>query len=226
MLLLSLSLVGCSQHSRPRPTTIFCAASLGDFLKDLLDEQKLDYTLQVGGSLTLMNQVKAGAKADILVLADAELSQQLNLALVESRRNIAGNSLVLVRPRDFPRTSTEPRLALADPQTAPLGRYTRQALDAQPIPGQKQFLKDATSVLTSVALAHSELGIIYSSDARKDRRVEIVKQIPSAYHSPIRYQAVLMKTEKPGAEKIYSILTSPRAEEALKQIGFLAPVDQ
>ncbi|HIB65675.1 MAG TPA: molybdate ABC transporter substrate-binding protein [Phycisphaerales bacterium] len=226
VLLIILFSSGCSRQSQSRTTTIFCAASLGDFLQEILAQEELDYTLQVGGSLTLINQMKAGAEADILVLADAELSEQLDPDLIQDRKNFAGNRLVLVQPKNFSKTSNEPRLALADPQTAPLGRYSQQALKSRPVPGQRQFLKDATAVLASVALAHSELGIIYQSDAQKDDRVKILKQLPTESHSPILYQAVLMKTEKPGAERIYALLTSPRAEKALTRMGFIAPLNQ
>lgn len=209
--------VGCSSEHKAN-TRIFCAASLGDFIKEYLDDS---YDSQIGGSLTLVNQIKAGASADILLLADATLGSRLDQETIERQAVLASNRLVLIRPSDFESIESQPTVALADPNTAPLGRYSKALLQKRPIQGRVTYLKDAKAVLGHVALAHSDLGIVYYSDAYNDERVEIIREFETNLYPRIQYQLILFKSANKDAKLLFDRLLSEEVQSSLAQLGLV-----
>ena len=128
---------------------IFAAASL----KDALDEVNAAYQREKGqetatsyaASSTLAKQIEAAAPADIFISADLDWMDYLakkNLIKPETRANLLGNRLVLIAPANsaaklgiapnFPLAQAlgNGRLAIADPNGVPAGRYGKAALES------------------------------------------------------------------------------------------------
>ena len=103
-----------------------------------------------------------------------------------SRRNVAGNRLVLIAPADstarievidgldLRSTLGERRLAIADPDIVPAGRYAKAALETlHGWSGVSDWLARAENVrvaLAYVATGETPLGIVYEIDARRAAR--------------------------------------------------------
>jgi molybdate transport system substrate-binding protein len=179
------------------------------------------------GSEKLVSQFQSGADADLLLLADATLVESIQTERKFSTSVIAGNSLVLAARSDKPMTMealSDPliNLALADPKTAPLGRYSEQALAEIPVAARKVYLKDATAVLTALRLGHAQVGIVYASDLSRFSGLSEVAKLDSNDHDPIRYAAVLLEPAHPEALSLYQSLTSERGRQALEKAGFTA----
>lgn len=121
-----------------------------------------------------------------------------------TRRAYAQTSLVLVVPEslvDAP-TSFEAlaasgmRIAVADPCETELGRRTRQLLDAlglsSLVQGQLDVATDARAVLDHVLNGLADAGVVFSSDAVREReRVRIAAIAPSLAGLSIRHSMAM-----------------------------------
>src|ERR1019366_6906500 len=99
-------------------------------------------TLSFGASNTLAQQIDQGAPADLYMSADSDwmdFLQQNNRIANDTRRNLLGNRLTLVGGSGSAALTIAPhfdlagalqggRLALADPNSVPAGKYGKAAL--------------------------------------------------------------------------------------------------
>ena len=126
--------VGCREET-PRPR-VHVAASLAAPVEDVL-EGRAD--VSVGSSFAIARQLAAGMPGDVVVLADPKamdgLVDRLGLGVAD-RTVLAWNRLAIVVPARPPAAPGRPRdqatgrIAVGDPDATPLGRYTRQSLEA------------------------------------------------------------------------------------------------
>src|SRR5262245_10550379 len=124
--------------------TIFAAASL----KNALDEVAAGYphkpVISYGASSALAKQIENGAPADIFISADLDWMdyvEKKGLVAPGTRKNLLGNRLVLIASKAHP-VKLEPapgfpiakalgggRIALAEPNSVPAGKYAKAAFE-------------------------------------------------------------------------------------------------
>ena len=162
--------------------------------------------LSFAASSALARQIRSGAPADLFVSADEEWMDDVEKAgFVQrgSRADMAGNRLVLIAPARAPlrlritrglpiaRALGGSRLAMANPDSVPAGKYGRAALTALgvwPDVANRLALGDnVRSALTLVERGEARLGIVYATDARASKAVVLVDSFPAGSHAPIRY---------------------------------------
>jgi molybdate transport system substrate-binding protein len=170
-----------------------------------------------------------GGQVDLLFLADDTEARQRLLPKGYTLRSLASNELVVIAPKGtqpgkpgFEQTvlnATE--LAVADPKTAPLGSYTEQALRELSLKAKLVPLQDAQAVLSTVALGHAAMGIVYRSDALAEPAVSVICTVPSKRHKPVRYVAVLPPTPTAGAQQLVDSLVGGQGREVMARHGFL-----
>jgi molybdate transport system substrate-binding protein len=227
---------------------VFAAASLADALQELGADYEHSAHLAVktsfDASSSLAREIEAGARADVFFSADTDWMdylQKRNLIQPATRRNLLGNSLVLIAPAQsqielkiaphFPLAQAlgEGRLATGDPDSVPVGRYARAALttlgvwdEVAPRLVRAQNVRDA---LMYVARGEAPLGIVYSSDALVDKAVRVVDTFPSDTHQPIVYPIALTQSAQGRAAAFIAYLASPRGQKIFVKYGFtvLAP---
>lgn len=236
-------LLGASHPARAADVTVFGAASLSDALNQIA----ADYRNQTGktvavslaASSTLARQIATSGGADIYISADLDWMNYLarkGLIQTDSRETLLGNRLVLIAPKhssvtlkigphfDLLRALKGGRLAIADPDAVPAGRYGRQALKSLGVWGSvANHLANAENVrvaLAYVARGEAPLGIVYETDAKAEPKVKVVGVFPEASHKPIRYPAALLKGAKPGAAAFLAYLVSPIARAVFEKDGF------
>lgn len=229
--------------AQPRPVTVFAAASLTDVLGAI----GADYTRRTGtpvrfsfaSSAVAARQIEAGAQADVFVSADVDWMDHLQRRgriQPASRRDLLGNRLALVARKgdkravkiapNFPLAAAlgEGRLAIADPDSVPAGRYARSALQALKVwPAVQGRLAQAENVrvaLAYVARGEAPLGIVYQTDALAEPGVRIVDLFPERSHPPIVYPAALTRSAGPEAAAFLAHLRSPAARDAFRRAGF------
>src|SRR5438046_6876874 len=140
---------GTAAFAQEGKLVVFAAASL----KDALDGVNAAYQRERGqeiaasyaASSTLAKQIAAAAPADIFISADLDWMDYLakkNLIKAETRANLLGNQLVLIAPSNsttklgiapsFPLAQAlgNGRLAIADPNAVPAGKYGKASLQA------------------------------------------------------------------------------------------------
>lgn len=227
-----------------KPVTIFAAASLKNALGAVIAryEQKSGrkITAVYAASSTLARQIEAGAPAELFISADLDWMNYLDkkgLLEAGTRRNLLGNSLVLVAPKsahpkpvdlkkgfDLARLLAGGRLAMADTKAVPAGRYGKAALTSLGIwDSVKDHLAEAVNVraaLVLVARAEAPYGIVYRTDAAIEPDVVVVGTFPAASHKPIIYPAAAIKGAGAPAKAFLAYLFSAQAKPLFEQGGF------
>ena len=228
-----------------RNLTVFAAASL----KDALDEVSTTYrkrtaeriAISYAGSAALAKQIDNGAPADIFISADREWMdyvEKRNHVKSGSRFDLLRNEIVLIAPaastvavemrRGFrlAQLLDDGRLAMADPDSVPAGKYGKAALETFGVwPSVANRIARAENVraaLLFVSRGEAPLGIVYRTDAAADKRVRIVAVFPPDTHPPIVYPAALLVSGSSGhAAKFYDYLRSPAASDIFRKHGFV-----
>ncbi len=241
VLLLGLGSVGAAHADN---VVVFAAASL----KNALDDAAHDFQQQGGvstkisyaASSQLAKQIESGAPADIFISADLawmDYLQKRNLIQPASRRNLLGNQLVLVAPTgsgakvdikpgfDLAGLLKGGRLAMADPDSVPAGKYGKAALEKLGIWQQAMphvaGAENVRAALLYVDRQETPLGIVYATDAASDPNVEIAGVFPEDTHPPIIYPiALTVASKNPDAAKFLAYLESPAAAPAFTKQGF------
>jgi molybdate transport system substrate-binding protein len=196
--------------------------------------------LSFAASSALARQVEKGAPADLFLSADEQWMDSAAKAGAlrqGTRRDLLTNAIVLIAPRasaatldlsdpaSLAATLGASRLAMADPDAVPAGKYGKAALEHL---GVWNALADkvarAENVRAALALVESgetPLGIVYATDAAASGRVRVVARFPSASHPPIRYPvAVLAGSSNPQADDFERFLASEQSQAIFARYGF------
>lgn len=222
---------------------VFAAASLKEsldaqarqFEKDTGDRVVVSY----GASNALAKQIEAGAPASIFISADLEWMdylEQRRLLVPGSRVDLLRNALVLVAPAgssaalkiapgfDLSGALGGGKLAMANPDSVPAGKYGKAALESVGAWSsvEKQVVRAETvrAALALVARGEAAFGIVYRTDALAEKGVRVVDTFPETSHPPIVYPAALIAS-KPGAAKaLLDYLRSSAARATWDKYGF------
>jgi molybdate transport system substrate-binding protein len=241
-----VALVVAVPLARAADTTVFAAASLTDALREasaLWRQQGHPApTLSFGASSTLAKQIAQGAPANLFASADVkwmDFLDQKSLIAAGTRRNLLGNSLVLIVPADRPAhvdlTNGDAiahllgdvgRLAVGDPAHVPAGLYAAQALrhlgvwDA--LKSRLAPAADVRSALLLVERGEAPAGIVYATDAAASRRVAVAGTFPADSHDPIVYPFAVVKAgDTPQARALLDFMAGPQAVAVFARHGFL-----
>jgi len=224
--------------------TVLAAASLTDALSEIGKAYQAKTgtlpSLSFAASSTLARQIEASGGADIFVSADSDWMDYLdNRGLIahETRKNLLGNRLVLIAPAETHVTlAVAPhfdlvgalhggRLAIADPDSVPAGKYAKTALTTLGVWNSVVDLtvnaENVRVALAYVARGEAPLGIVYATDALGEKRVHIVGTFPESSHVPIVYPIALTRDAKPGAKGFLDFLSGPEARAIFEKDGFI-----
>lgn len=225
--------------------TVFAAAST----TNIMDEVGALFSARGLGTVkpshaassTLAKQIEQGAPAQVFLSADLKWMDYLaerGLINPKSRRNLLGNSLVLIAPaeaatppvtigKDFPLAALvgDGRLATGDPDHVPVGLYAKQALENLGVwaaVGPKLARTDSPrSALALVERGEAPFGIVYATDAAISGKVRVVGAFPAAGHDPIVYPVALVAgKETPTARAFLDFLKGPEAKAVFVKHGF------
>jgi len=194
-----------------------------------------------GGSGDLARQIEAGAPVDIFASAapkDMEDIDRKGLVASNSRKNFAGNALVLVKPANsnIPINSLEDlqrrdvgKIAIGNPQTVPAGRYAEEALRHFNLwEGLKEkliFAENVRQVLDYVARGEVDAGLVYSTDAMaRSKEVKVVMRLPEGSHQPVVYPIGVIKgtKEESLSRAFVDLVVSAEGQQILNKYGFIA----
>ena len=192
-------------------------------------------------SNVLARQIVNGAPADVFISADQaqmDYAQNAGAIVVQSRRDLLGNRLVIVTPSgrsalvSGPRSLLDARvrrIAIGDPAAVPAGAYARAYLERA---GLWESLQPKLLPLANVraALAAAESGgadaaIVYESDAAASRATEIAFTFARADGPAIIYPAAIVARSKnrAAAEKFLDYLKGNEARGIFLRFKFGSP---
>ncbi len=241
-------LSGCGSLSAKQDSELLVstASSLTEVMKQMEEEfhqvePDIELSFNYGSSSKLRSQIEQGAPADLFLSAsekDMELLESQELVDSKSKAFFAENRLVLASLEEFPATAdfaevvmnSEETIAVGEPDSVPLGNYTKQALESQglwqPLEGRLIYAKDARQVVTYIESGNAELGIIYSSDAAISREITGTLEMPGQGDPVVYPGAVVAASEKQqAAEAFLEFVAGPEGQAILKQYGFLPVIE-
>ncbi len=247
----------CSPQAEPdKAPLILAAASLQEALEAAADEWAAQGherpVLSFAATSALARQIEAGAPGDLFISADERWMDAVSgkgLVNADTREDLLGNSLVLIEPAgEAPEddaaaqengqneiTSEFPlftmldggRLAMADPEAVPAGRYGKEALVSLGLwASVSNSIASAENVRAAMALVErgaAPLGIVYASDAVAEPGVRVVGRFPAKSHTAIIYPiAQLSGSASSDAEGFRQFLLSDEGQAIFRRFGFSA----
>jgi molybdate transport system substrate-binding protein len=245
-LAMTLTQVGLESgaSAQGKELVVFAAASLKTALDAINQRFEHDaarkVTASYAASSALAKQIEAGAPADIFISADLDWMDYLarkSLIQPQTRFNLLANKLVLIAPADsklsieigenFPLAKAlgDGRLAMADPNAVPAGKYGKASLEAlgvwTSVAAKIAPAENVRAALLYVARRETPLGIVYQTDAAAEPGVKIVGTFPDNTHPPIIYPAALTASaSNPDAASYLAFLKSPAARSLFQDQGF------
>jgi molybdate transport system substrate-binding protein len=223
---------------------VFAAASLKNALDaintaceaDVGETAKISYA----SSSALAKQIEEGAPADLFISADLDWMSYLSekgLTQKDTEVRLLGNRIVLIAPAD---SDTEieiapgfdlagalygERLAMANTDAVPAGKYGKAALSAlgvwDSVEKSVAQAENVRAALALVAAGEAPLGIVYQTDAAADPSVRIVAAFPEDSHDPIVYPAALTTEAKAAdAAALLDYLKTDTARALFEKQGF------
>jgi len=223
---------------------VFAAASLKNAL-DAVNSQWQGETgkqarISYAASPALAKQIEHGAPAQMFVSADLDWMDYLaqkNLIKPDTRLNLLGNRLVLIAPKDraqqiqlrrgldLAKLLGDGRLAMANVDAVPAGKYGKAALQAfglwDSVAGKTAQAENVRAALLLVSRGEAPLGIVYQTDAAADPNVAIVATFPEDTHPPIIYPVALTTTATPDAAAFLAFIRSAKARAVFEVHGFI-----
>lgn len=241
---MALVVAGCSQQRDHRAPVVLAASSMQESLTAAANEWTAaghpQPVISFAASSALARQIESGADADLFISADEQWMDSVEKAgRVEpgSRHDLVGNALVLIGPIGSKPMALQVasmmsglgggRLAMADPDSVPAGRYGRASLQNLGLwPALEPHLARAENVRAALALVErgeAPLGIVYATDAKASSKVQVVAVFPAASHPLIVYPMAMLNKSSADAKDFSDFLLSPRGQAIFAAHGFTAP---
>ena len=245
VLLLSAVILWGTTAAAGQELTVSAAASLTNALPEIgkiFEKEhpgtKLVYNFAASGPL--LQQIAQGAPVDVFASADQKTmnqAQEKGLIVPASRKNFVSNTLVLIAPEK----STLPlmglkgltasdikRVALGNPASVPVGRYTQEALTKaelwETLKPKLIYGESVRQVLDYVSRGEVDAGFVFATDAAIAKgKVKVVTAVQG--HQPITYPvAIVAASQKQALARSFAdFIMTPPAQEIFKKFGFGKP---
>jgi molybdate transport system substrate-binding protein len=245
-----LSLAGCaglsaslSGRAETAPLLVSAAVSLKESLEEIGPLYQREHGTEIrynfGGSGALEQQIEHGAPVDVFIAASSREMDELEvkgLLANATRRNLVSNELVIATLADssglssfddLARTNVK-RVAMAEPDSVPAGKYARETLlhlglwrTLQP---KLVFTGDVRQALIDVETGNAEAGLVYDTEVRLSSKLRVAAFAPAGSHSPILYPAAVIHGPRSDAARGFlDFLSSPEAQALFARHGFRSP---
>ena len=241
-------LAWCPSAARAQAPTgeliVFAAASLKNALDAInaawQQETGKKASISYGASSALAKQIEASAPAQMFISADLDWMDYVagkHLIKPETRSNLLGNRIVLIAPTDkaqpiaikpgfdLARVLGGGRLAMANVDSVPAGKYGKAALEKlgvwATVSGQIAQAENVRAALLLVSRGEAPAGIVYQTDAAADSQVKIIGTFPEDTHPPIIYPIALTSmATHPDAATFLAYVKSTKAKPLFEAQGF------
>ncbi len=202
---------GCGSGSGDDELLVFAATSLTDAMAEVTAAYEADtggrVAVSYGPSQALAQQIASGAPADVFISAGV----QPMVFLVERGHVADGagvglltNSVVLVISPEMPQPASVEelvgdgygRIALADPEVAPAGRYAKTAMQTlgvwDALLPKFVFARDVRSAVAYVQSGNADAAFVYQTDARIAPELTALDIVPADAYPRIVYPAAVI----------------------------------
>lgn len=237
--------IGACTLAHAAEITVSAAASLTDAFKEIGRAYEAAHPgskvlLNFGASGALLQQMAKGAPVDVFASADQEtmdVAMKQGLVAAADRHDFARNTLVVIVPPDSAlrlrqladlRQPAVQRLAIGNPASVPVGRYTRHALESAGLWSElaPRFVptQNVRQALDYVARGEADAGFVYGTDAALARgKVKVAMQVPLDTEITYPIAATAPAARKDEARRFVGYVLSPPAQAVLARYGFQKP---
>lgn len=235
-------LFGCSLSTQEDKLLVFVAASLTNVVletKSTFEKQSgTELIFNIAGSQTLAGEIANGAPADIFISAGPKPVSFLverNRVDSHSVRDIAGNLLVIAVSSDgdyeqlqsIEQLAIMKRVAIADPDLAPAGRYAKESLMSvglwEKISSTLIYASDVRAALAYVQTGNVDAAIVYKTDLAVAEGILEKNLIPQSSYSQVVYPGAIVvgSNKQTLAEDYFNFLYSEQVASVFRKYGFL-----
>lgn len=239
----ALSLALAASGAMAGTVTVSAAASLTDAFKEIAKEFEAKnpgdtVQLNFGASGTLLQQIDKGAPVDVFASADEKTmdkAQENSLVVDGTRQTFVKNTLVLIQPAagkakldslEALRGDAVQRIAVGNPDSVPVGRYTKASLEAagqwEPLQPKVILTQNVRQSLDYVARGEVDAGFVYGSDAAlMADKVKVAYTVP--VKTPVTYPIAVIKNggNQDGAKRFIGLVASSYGQDVLARYGFV-----
>ena len=246
--LISYLFVSCNQsnntqsNSENKEIYVLAAASLTDVLTELANNYKQETSTEIifsfASSGALQAQIEASAPADIFFSAAQKQMNALEekgLIDSETRKDLLENKVVLISPKNSNlniksftdiTNSNVKKLGLGEPKSVPVGQYSEEILSNLSIldiaKEKAVYGSDVRNVLDWVETAEVDCGIVYATDAKIAKNINIIAEAPEGTHKKVIYPISIIKSSqnKEEAKKFIYYISTDKSKEIFQNYGF------
>lgn len=246
--LISYLFVSCNQsnntqsNSENKEIYVLAAASLTDVLTELANNYKQETSTEIifsfASSGALQAQIEASAPADIFFSAAQKQMNALEekgLIDSETRKDLLENKVVLISPKNSNlniksftdiTNSNVKKLGLGKPKSVPVGQYSEEILSNLSIldiaKEKAVYGFDVRNVLDWVETAEVDCGIVYATDAKIAKNINIIAEAPEGTHKKVIYPISIIKSSqnKEEAKKFIEYISTDKSKEIFQNYGF------
>lgn len=246
--LISYLFVSCNQsnntqsNSENKEIYVLVAASLTDVLTELANNYKQETSTEIifsfASSGALQAQIEASAPADIFFSAAQKQMNALEekgLIDSETRKDLLENKVVLISPKNSNlniksftdiTNSNVKKLGLGEPKNVPVGQYSEEILSNLSIldiaKEKAVYGSDVRNVLDWVETAEVDCGIVYATDAKIAKNINIIAEAPEDTHKKVIYPISIIKSSqnKEEAKKFIDYISTDKSKEIFQNYGF------
>ncbi|WP_135612221.1 molybdate ABC transporter substrate-binding protein [Methanococcoides sp. AM1] len=236
-----------SQAEENTEITVSAAASLTESFTEIEQEFEaqnpdVDVNLNFAGSGSLRMQIEAGAPIDVFASASQkhmDLLESGELIDTGTRHDFAENSLVMIVPAsgeidgdnnimtldDLADVSVT-KIAIGDPEVAPVGRYAKSALEGaslwDDVSEKLIYAETVKQVLVYVENGEVDAGFVYMTDAMNSDmdEIEVVAEIPLRTSISYPIATVSSSTEKQASQEFIDFVVSDEGKDIFEKYGF------
>lgn len=246
--LISYLFVSCNQsnntqsNSENKEIYVLAAASLTDVLTELANNYKKETSTEIifsfASSGALQAQIEASAPANIFFSAAQKQMNALEekgLIDSETRKDLLENKVVLISPKNSNlniksftdiTNSNVKKLGLGEPKSVPVGQYSEEILSNLSIldiaKEKAVYGSDVRNVLDWVETAEVDCGIVYATDAKIAKNINIIAEAPEGTHKKVIYPISIIKSSqnKEEAKKFIEYISTDKSKEIFQNYGF------
>jgi molybdate transport system substrate-binding protein len=244
LLLPVIWLAACNTND-PKPLHVAAAVSLTEVLETASRQYEQAtgerVVLNFAASNVLSRQIEEGAPIDVFVSADVHQMDRLvarGLVAQDTLADLLANQLAVVTPYGRPLPTPAPgglmdpavkRIALGDPAAVPAGVYARRWLERLDLWSRVESRVvpsgSVRAALAAVEAGNADAAVVYLTDARTSRAVDVAYVVAVEEAPGIVYPAAALAASKvpARARRYLAWLRGPEATAVFTAAGFARP---
>jgi molybdate transport system substrate-binding protein len=215
--------------------TVLAAASLTESFEALAREVELsnpgiDVEVSYGSSATLVQQVLAGAPADVVALAGESAAEPIPADRARDRQVFATNVLEIAVPPANPGRITDiddlgrPGLKVVlCAETVPCGKAADATFrKARVVPSVVSRELDVKATMAKVRLGEADAAVVYRSDVVAAKGAVTGVEIRAPFNTSLRYPIIRL-ADSAAAIAFVERVMSAEGQRTIRSFGFGAP---